>query len=198
MRAANLQSEIINLHSSMSQPEIYRRCTGCGASFREGALFCPQCGSGTTPHGFTGEESGQEFSNTQVEDQELVGASSQANDQSHAVDESSGTPQESQPNFDQTMPLASPPPTSPAAVAHQALAAKASEVKQTRTQTGTQAGRPAPRSERRAIPGVDKLRKGTSIVIDEAAVDPSLRFVLIAGLLFLLFVVLLVLSKWMN
>jgi hypothetical protein len=51
--------------------------------------------------------------------------------------------------------------------------------------------------------GVDKLRKGTGgaygrFVFEELVVDSGLRFVLIAGFLFLLFVVLLVLSKWMN
>lgn len=53
-------------------------------------------------------------------------------------------------------------------------------------------------TERRIRPRVEKLRKGTSIVIDEASYDPSLRFVLIAGVLFLLFVVLLILSKWIG
>jgi len=45
---------------------------------------------------------------------------------------------------------------------------------------------------------MDRLRKGTSIVIDEAAYDPSLRFVLVAAALFLLFLVLLFLSKWIG
>src|SRR5436190_214609 len=36
----NPKSEIL-----MSQPEIYRRCSSCGASFRSGALFCAQCGN---------------------------------------------------------------------------------------------------------------------------------------------------------
>src|SRR3977135_3409384 len=31
----------------MSQPEIFRRCSACGGSFRAGALFCPQCGNPT-------------------------------------------------------------------------------------------------------------------------------------------------------
>src|SRR6266850_4464659 len=28
----------------MSEPEIARRCPTCGASIRESAFFCPQCG----------------------------------------------------------------------------------------------------------------------------------------------------------
>ena len=42
---------------------------------------------------------------------------------------------------------------------------------------------------------VDKFRKISSIMIDQAAYDPSLRFLLVAAGLFLLFLVLLILSK---
>jgi hypothetical protein len=44
-------------------------------------------------------------------------------------------------------------------------------------------------------PRVDKLRKMSNVVIDQAAYDPSLRFILVAAILFLLFLVILVLSK---
>ena len=40
----------------------------------------------------------------------------------------------------------------------------------------------------------DKLRK-VSIVLDEAAYDPSLRFVLVAAALFILFIVIVILNK---
>jgi zinc-ribbon domain len=42
---------------------------------------------------------------------------------------------------------------------------------------------------------VEKIRHVSSVVIDQAAYDPSLRFLLIAALLFLLFIVLMILSK---
>lgn len=42
---------------------------------------------------------------------------------------------------------------------------------------------------------VEKIRHVSSVVIDQAAYDPSLRFLLVAALLFLLFVVLVILSK---
>lgn len=42
---------------------------------------------------------------------------------------------------------------------------------------------------------VEKLRKVSSVVIDQAAYDPSLRFLLVAAVFFLLFIVLLILSK---
>jgi len=42
---------------------------------------------------------------------------------------------------------------------------------------------------------VEKLRKVSSVVIDQAAYDPSLRFVLVAAVLFLIFLVILVLNE---
>lgn len=42
---------------------------------------------------------------------------------------------------------------------------------------------------------VEKLRKVSSVMIDQAAYDPSLRFLLVAAVLFVMFVVLLILSK---
>jgi hypothetical protein len=42
---------------------------------------------------------------------------------------------------------------------------------------------------------VEKLRKVSSVVIDQAAYDPSLRFLLVAAVLFVLFIVLLIMSE---
>ena len=56
-------------------------------------------------------------------------------------------------------------------------------------------GEMAPRrKERQALARVDKIRKVSS-VIDQAAYDPSLRFLLVAGALFVVFVILMILSK---
>lgn len=55
---------------------------------------------------------------------------------------------------------------------------------------------PAPKVRDDGVRGrVEKLRKVSSVVIDQAAYDPSLRFLLVAAVLFLLFLVLLILSK---
>ena len=42
---------------------------------------------------------------------------------------------------------------------------------------------------------VEKLRQVSSIMIDQAAYDPSLRFLLVAAAFFILFLILLILSK---
>ena len=44
-------------------------------------------------------------------------------------------------------------------------------------------------------PQVERIRHASNVVIEEASDDPSLRFILVAGLLFVVFVVLLFISK---
>jgi hypothetical protein len=95
----------------MSEPEIAHRCITCGASVREHAMFCPQCGD---------------------------------------------------------------PIPQPAA-----------------TIVPTPATRPPDGVRGR----VAKLREVSSVVIDQAAYDPSLRFLLVAAAFFVLFLLLLILSK---
>ena len=121
--------------AEMSNPEIARRCTACGVSVRQHAMFCPQCG---TP-----------------------------------IAQVDTAPTEAlRPDLAATQPLVvQPPPTQ---------------------KTPTPAGVRAPDSVRGRV---DKFRKVSSIMIDQAAYDPSLRFLLVAAGLFLLFLVLLILSK---
>ena len=42
---------------------------------------------------------------------------------------------------------------------------------------------------------VEKIRHVSSVMIDQAAYDPSLRFLLVAAVLFILFLILLIISK---
>jgi hypothetical protein len=52
-----------------------------------------------------------------------------------------------------------------------------------------------PGIEHNLMDRVDLIRKMSSVVIDQAAYDPSLRFLLVAAVLVILFVVLMVMSK---
>jgi hypothetical protein len=54
---------------------------------------------------------------------------------------------------------------------------------------------PAPRQQDGVKARVEKLRHVSSVVIDQAAYDPSLRFLLVAAAFFILFLVLLIMSK---
>src|SRR5215211_8196617 len=100
----------------MSEPEIARRCTACGASVRQNAMFCPQCGN-PIPQAATVTTATETIVDT---------APTQALD-----------------------PVPRPP------------------------------GRRVPEDGVRAR--VEKLQKFSSIVIDQAAYDPSLRFLLVAA-----------------
>ena len=117
--------------AEMSDPEIARRCTACGVSVRQRAMFCPQCGN--------------PIAQVDTPPTEVL-----------------------QPELSATQPLSAvvtPPPPQNA---------------------------PAPDGVRGRV---DKFRKVSIIMIDQAAYDPSLRFLLVAAGLFLLFLVLLILSK---
>lgn len=54
---------------------------------------------------------------------------------------------------------------------------------------------PPPGVERPLRDRVDKIRKVSSVMIDQAAYDPSMRFLLVAAVLFIIFLVLMLLSK---
>jgi endogenous inhibitor of DNA gyrase (YacG/DUF329 family) len=99
----------------MSEPEIARRCSACGISVRQSALYCPQCG--------------------------------------HTVGDGSISEH-------------SPAP----------VPAKAGVAENVRER-------------------VEKIKHVSSVMIDQAAYDPSLRFLLVAAVLFILFLLLLILSK---
>jgi zinc ribbon protein len=109
----------------MSEPEIARRCTACGVSIRDSALYCPQCG-------------------------EKVG----------------------------------PPPI------NDSLTSGALPEK-----TGDKTGSEKTGVAENVRDRVEKIKHVSSVMIDQAAYDPSLRFLLVAAVLFVLFLILLILSK---
>jgi predicted RNA-binding Zn-ribbon protein involved in translation (DUF1610 family) len=111
----------------MSEPEIARRCTACGVTLRQRAMFCPQCGN-----------------------QISQSAAATTTTMADTIIE----------------PAPAPAPTPPRTL-----------------HTDGVKGR------------VEKLKHVSSVVIDQAAYDPSLRFLLVAAVFFVLFLVLLILSK---
>jgi predicted RNA-binding Zn-ribbon protein involved in translation (DUF1610 family) len=117
--------------ASMSEPEIARRCSQCGVSLRQSALFCPQCG-------------------------QPIGAD-----------------KTTEANIAETTIREDPPPSLAPASQPAGSAGVAGNVRER----------------------VEKIRHVSSVVIDQAAYDPSLRFILVAAVVFVLFLVLLILSK---
>ena len=156
----------------MPDPEIDRRCSACGASMRPHALFCPQCGQA-------------------IATQPKVPDSLSVED----VKETKALPTPvtvaAEHDFSETQPII--------AVADLSKTQPLSAVE---PETASSTKRPLHRASNAArgieenVKGrVGKLRKVSSVVIDQAAYDPSLRFILVAGFLFFLFLVLLILSK---
>ena len=114
----------------MSEPEIARRCTVCGVSVRQSALFCPQCG----------EKMSEPIHDTPV-----------------------------------------------AAAAPRKTGGGKTDLDKTRLDK--------PGVAENVRERVEKIKHVSSVMIDQAAYDPSLRFLLVAAVLFVLFLILLILSK---
>lgn len=86
----------------------------------------------------------------------------------------------------------------PAAEVSQAAPTQALQQTQPTPQTATtQVFNPTPHASEKAgvRERVEKIKHVSSVMIDQAAYDPSLRFLLVAAVLFVLFLILVILSK---
>jgi uncharacterized Zn finger protein (UPF0148 family) len=157
-------------------PEISHRCPGCGASthdFGEGVLFCPECGK---PLAAAAQAQASEAKQPAPE---AVATASVG---------SSATAESDRPQTDSP---ASPGSTGRADQEH--IGAR-ERTRQT-LQRASQRTRGAIEDN---VKRVEKLHDVSSAMLEDAHYDPSLRFVLVALGLFILFVILLVLSKVMG
>lgn len=157
----------------MSEPEIARRCPACGASIREVALFCPQCGN----------------------------AQPQANSEQPPLSEP--------PGLAGGLPVGpADKPSRPSANAggYDTPQAKPETAKASRGQAARGAvGAKLQRATNlaRDVEGdvmhrARKVREISSVVLDEAGYDPSLRFVLVAVVLFVMFLIIILLNKFIT
>ena len=159
----------------MSEPEIDRRCNLCGAAIRSRAAFCPQCGQPVLHQSRSAD--------TQIDLGEAPIINNDApvfRNDTPVINNNDTVPliREPLPDLAKTQPLtAFPKPIAPP------------------PEPKPQTQNVAPTKGLTAKGRVDKIRKASSIVIDQAAYDPSLRFVLVAAAFFLLFLFLLVMSK---
>ncbi len=162
----------------MSDPEITRRCSVCGATVRQRALFCPQCGQ-PIDNQPTAAKSDFDIART-------IAESGDSHTQMETVQEplvdSSLTPAMT-PDLPATEPLRVVVPQTRENVPTPAIEALSHAVAPRAGYDSSVRGR------------VGKLRRASSVVIDQAAYDPSLRFLLVAAGLFLLFLLLLILSE---
>ncbi len=158
----------------MSKPEIAQRCHVCGASIREAAAFCPQCGEKLTLQTL------EEKQTTSVVTAPLVDL---------AADRGEANPKGRGAEFEE----GKPEPSEGAAKSQKTLAARVPAGKvRDKIQRATTLAREVEGDMKHRV---QKVRQISSVVLDEAAYDPSLRFVLVAAALFLLFLLVLLLNK---
>jgi hypothetical protein len=159
----------------MSKPEIARRCSVCGASIRDAAFFCPQCGEHLSPQNPEGKPTTSVVT-TPLD--ELVPDPDEAQDNEVPTDsdpQKLGTSEKS---------ATTPKPT----FADRAPVGKVRD----KIQRATTLARDVEGDVKHRV---QKVRQMSSVVLDEAGYDPSLRFVLVAAVLFLLFLLVLLLNK---
>ena len=172
----------------MSQPEILNRCSSCGAAVREPAMFCPECGKPLATAATRTEPTAETSAAVLAPaiNSEAVAA---------AKDQTTPAP------F-QTVTIATEPETIENKPKHpgesdsqQAARGRTRE----RLQRASSAARGAARGALEDnVKRVEKIHHVSTAIYEEAHYDPSLRFVLVALGLFVVFVILLVLSKVMG
>ncbi len=236
----------------MSEPEIARRCSHCGASIRVRAFFCPQCGGqlggeqlgvNATSPGVQSETSAQTQTLAEGVREEATGTPAvEVQQQSKANNLPSAKKQRKRARRrakvaaqaqkvtatdEDKRPLATAvtaPDEDKRLRATTAAVIAPDEDKKSRASTAAvtapdedkrsraTAAVTAPDEDKRSrattaaqdlvadsvLPRVEKLRKVSSVVFDEVAYDPSFRFVLVAALLFVIFLAIVVLSKLIS
>ena len=162
----------------MPEPEISRRCSSCGTSIRDRAFFCPECGQ-QLQKGNEDETAALHDTHDIVRDVTLTEADFRAQHQPKAS------------------PIVVGPPPQPARPANP----KKQQAPRAKGEVGARIQRATDKArgvEENVSQRVQKFREISSVVIDEAGYDPSLRFVLVAAVLFILFVLIVILNKFIG
>ena len=161
-------------------PEISHRCPACGFSVRdfgERTMFCPECGETLT--GTKAAKPDQKPSPTDIE----------SADQSEAPEPPRGS-------REPTAPIkavdAEADPDKPSVVEDRHTARERTR------ETLHRASNRARGAIEDNVKRVEKIHHASTVMLEEATYDPSLRFVLVAAGLFVVFVILLILSKVMG
>lgn len=145
-------------------------------------MFCPQCGNATGTSAVQGDSHRAQEDPVDTQKHQQMPTTTEATDDE--VADATGRDQA----------------PAPEVAAHSSLAGNvASQPRRESRARVQQAKTAAPGAlEGRVWPRMDKVRRASSIMLEEAAYDPSIRFILVAAVLFVLFLVLLLLSKWLG
>lgn len=172
-------SPLITYHLSFMLPEIAHRCESCGAAIRVHAVYCPQCG---VP--LKGEEQASESERVETPDLKTQALG----DELKTVNAASETAAA------EAAPVAVAKTDAGETNAEEsAVSDRGSDAGAERRRHGVTAAA-RERVQENLRPRVEKLKQTSAVMLDEAAEDPSLRFVLVAALLIIISLVLLLLS----
>ena len=167
------------------QPEISLRCSSCGAAVREPAMFCPECGKPTAA----------DSTQTETPANEIAEAASQSSTNFEPVADREA---EASPAPIEIASAAADPETVASATDKpddKGFGHGTRERTRERLQRASTAARGALEDN---VKRVEKIHHVSTAMFEEAHYDPSLRFVLVALGLFVVFIILLVLSKVMG
>ena len=212
----SLVTRHLSLVTVLMEPEIARRCKVCGAAVRNHAEFCPQCGASINTEASdpisTVDASKVQLNQTMeaVESQSPMPAVTPS-DAAPVTDLAATSEAVAVSDDSVVAPVEEVVPTSPVmitderadrdeAVVESVVAASATTTTTTTASTRRHRVKVAALDavEGKIAPRVEKLRHASTIVLDEAADDPGLRFVLIAALLVILSLILVLLSQFLG
>lgn len=173
------------------EPEIAHRCEACGAAVRGAANVCPQCGQSLSADGHDDAAAPQAVVMTtqsaRVEEAERVAASLGGGLAPRTNDESRETSIASRPISTQPATARLANDVTTASQPEQKVDEPAGSVRGRAAAVGASVGD-------NLRPRVERLRERSGNVLDEAADDPGLRFVLVAVALFVVALLLYVFS----
>ena len=189
------------------EPEIARRCKSCGAAIRPRSSFCPQCGVAVVegsvvdaPPGVFAtpapEKPPQQTLIDPVPNMETVApAATVATEAPLQAETPAPLDASGENNAAPVSPIENPPSVNvvaPNTAVAPGVAPPADAVPGKRQRVTAVAREVVDESVR---PRAEKLRRASNVVLDEAAADPSLRFVLVATALIILSLLLLLLGR---
>jgi predicted nucleic acid-binding Zn-ribbon protein len=174
----------------MMTPEILHRCESCGAIIREPAMFCPECGKAIAAKPEQPNENDALVERTEAA----------ANEASTSEVETAGvTAANTDQNPEDSEPVAAPRnPSSTTTEGAKSAGPERHRARERTRETLQRASSAARGAIEDNVKRVEKIHHVSSVMFEEAHYDPSLRFVLVALGLFVIFIILLVLSKVMG